>query len=64
MSTQEATMEISVYGGKKSDVKESIERNLELTDESFYQTWLSINVMKQLAFLIQFPQWFRSILQS
>lgn len=48
MSTQEPTMEISVYGGKKDDVKESIERNLELTDESFYQTWLSVNVMKQL----------------
>ncbi len=47
----EPTMTISIYGGKKSDVKESIERNLELTDEGFYQTWLSINVMKQLSFL-------------
>jgi hypothetical protein len=46
-------MEISVYGGKRDEVKESIERNLELTDESFYQTWLSINVMKQLGFLFE-----------
>jgi ABC-type multidrug transport system fused ATPase/permease subunit len=53
MSPEEPTMEISVYGGKRDDVKESIERNLELTDESFYQTWLSVNVMKQLAFLFE-----------
>lgn len=53
MSESEPTMAISVYGGKKDDVKESIERNLELTDESFYQTWLSINVMKQLGFLFE-----------
>lgn len=46
-------MEISVYGGKRNEVKESIERNLVLTDESFYQTWLSINVMKQLSFLFE-----------
>lgn len=49
----EPTMTISVYGGKKNEVKESIERNLELTDESFYQTWLSVNVMKQLGFLFE-----------
>lgn len=53
VSDQEPTMEISVYGGKRDDVKESIERNLELTDESFYQTWLSVNVMKQLSFLFE-----------
>ena len=53
MSELEPTMEISVYGGKRDEVKESIERNLELSDESFYQTWLSINVMKQLAFLFE-----------
>ena len=53
MSTQEPTMVISVYGGKRNDVKQSIERNLELTDESFYQTWLSVNVMKQLGFLFE-----------
>jgi hypothetical protein len=47
----EPTMKIAIYGGKRSDVKESIERNLELTDESFYQTWLSINAMKQLSFI-------------
>lgn len=47
----EPTMKIAVYGGKRNEVKESIERNLELTDESFYQTWLSINVMKQLGFM-------------
>ncbi|MHA3964791.1 MAG: hypothetical protein AM325_014770 [Candidatus Thorarchaeota archaeon SMTZ1-45] len=52
MST-EPTMTISVYGGKRDEVKESIERNLELSDESFYQTWLSINVMKQLGFLFE-----------
>ena len=53
MSREEPTMVISVYGGKRDDVKESIERNLELSDESFYQTWLSINVMKQLGFLFE-----------
>ena len=53
MNASEPTMEISVYGGKRDEVKESIERNLELTDESFYQTWLSINVMKQLGFLFE-----------
>ncbi|MHA1963772.1 MAG: hypothetical protein ACXACG_11200 [Candidatus Thorarchaeota archaeon] len=53
MSESELSMAISVYGGKRDDVKESIERNLELTDESFYQTWLSINVMKQLGFLFE-----------
>ncbi len=49
----EPTMTVSIYGGKRNEVKESIERNLELTDEGFYQTWLSINVMKQLAFLFE-----------
>ncbi|MHA2395219.1 MAG: hypothetical protein ACXAC0_00805, partial [Candidatus Thorarchaeota archaeon] len=53
MSREEPTMVISVYGGKRDDVKESIERNLELSDESFYQTWLSVNVMKQLGFLFE-----------
>ena len=53
MNESEPTMEISVYGGKRDEVKESIERNLELTDENFYQTWLSINVMKQLGFLFE-----------
>lgn len=47
----EPSMTISIFGGKRSDVKDSIERNLQLTDEGFYQTWLSINVMKQLGFL-------------
>ena len=47
----EPTMKIAIYGGKRTDVKESIERNLELSDESFYQTWLSINVMRQLSFM-------------
>lgn len=53
MSESEPTIEISVYGGKRDEVKESIEKNLELTDESFYQTWLSINVMKQLGFIFE-----------
>ena len=53
MSVSGPTMEISVYGGRRDEVKESIERNLELSDESFYQTWLSINVMKQLSFLFE-----------
>ncbi len=53
MRPEEPTMEISVYGGNRDDVKESIERNLELTEEDFYQTWLSINVMKQLGFLFE-----------
>ena len=47
----EPTMIISIYGGKRSAVQESIERNLELKDDEFYQTWLSINVMKQLGFM-------------
>jgi hypothetical protein len=47
----EPTMKIAIYGGKRDDVKESIERNLELTDESFYQTWLAINALKQLSFI-------------
>ena len=47
----EPSMTISIYGGKRSAVQESIERNLELKDEEFYQTWLSINVMKQLGFM-------------
>lgn len=49
----EPTMTISIYGGNRDEVKESIERNLELSDESFYQTWLSINVMKKLGFLFE-----------
>ncbi|MFW9809258.1 MAG: hypothetical protein ACFFE6_07750 [Candidatus Thorarchaeota archaeon] len=49
----EPTMKIAVFGGKRGEVKESIERNLELTDESFYQTWLSINVMKKLGFMFE-----------
>jgi hypothetical protein len=53
MSVSGPTMEISVYGGRRDEVKESIERNLELSDESFYQTWLSVNVMKQLSFLFE-----------
>jgi hypothetical protein len=47
----EPTMKIAIYGGKRNEVKESIERNLELADESIYQTWLSVNVMKQLGFM-------------
>jgi ABC-type multidrug transport system fused ATPase/permease subunit len=53
MSVSGPTMEISIYGGRRDEVKESIERNLELSDESFYQTWLSVNVMKQLSFLFE-----------
>ncbi|MHA2026749.1 MAG: hypothetical protein ACW98U_12685 [Candidatus Thorarchaeota archaeon] len=47
----EPTMKIAIFGGKRSEVQESIERNLELKEDEFYQTWLSINVMKQLGFM-------------
>ncbi|MGY5865387.1 MAG: hypothetical protein RTV41_12350 [Candidatus Thorarchaeota archaeon] len=47
----EPTMKIAIFGGKRGEVQESIERNLELKDEEFYQTWLSINVMKKLGFM-------------
>jgi hypothetical protein len=43
---------VSVYGGKKDEVFESIERNLGRSDDSImYHTWVNVSAMKRLQFL-------------
>ncbi len=43
---------VSVYGGKRDDVFESIERNLGTSDDTvMYHTWVNVGAMKRLQFL-------------
>ncbi len=44
--------QVSVYGGKKEDVFESIERNLGVSEDTLmYHTWVNVGMMKRLRFL-------------
>jgi hypothetical protein len=45
-------LHITVYGGKRGDVKESIETHLD-SDTKFYQTWITLSVLKRLGFLFE-----------
>ncbi len=47
-------LRVSVYGGKKQEVFESIERHLGVNEEAeLYHTWVNVSAMKRLAFLFQ-----------
>ena len=47
-------LRVSVYGGKKKEVFESIERHLGVSEKAeLYHTWVNISAMKRLAFLFQ-----------
>jgi hypothetical protein len=47
-------LRVSVYGGKKKEVFESIERHLGVSEETeLYHTWVNVSAMKRLAFLFE-----------
>ncbi len=47
-------LRVSVYGGKKKEVFESIERHLEVSEEAeLYHTWVNVSAMKRLAVLFE-----------
>ena len=47
-------LRVSVYGGKKKEVFESIERHLGVSEEAeLYHTWVNVSAMKRLAFLFE-----------
>lgn len=62
MSTQDAgkgssvrvpKTSITIYGGKKEEVRSSIKKTLNLSDDDFYSTWISLGIMKRLGFLFE-----------
>jgi len=47
-------LRVSVYGGKKKEVFESIDRHLGVSEEAeLYHTWVNVSAMKRLAFLFE-----------
>ncbi len=47
-------LRVSVYGGKKKEVFDSIERHLGVSEEAeLYHTWINVSAMKRLAFLFE-----------
>jgi hypothetical protein len=42
-----------IYGGKKGEVSQSVESVLGLTEKGYYQTWVSLGVMRRLGFLFE-----------
>jgi len=47
-------LRVSVYGGKKKEVFESIERHLGASEEAeLYHTWVNVSAMRRLAFLFE-----------
>ncbi|MEE9540080.1 MAG: hypothetical protein V3V85_01140 [Candidatus Thorarchaeota archaeon] len=47
-------LRVSVYGGKKKEVFESIERHIGVSEEAeLYHTWVNVSAMKRLAFLFE-----------
>ena len=47
-------LRVSVYGGKKKEVFESIERHLGVSEEAeLYHTWVNVSAMRRLAFLFE-----------
>ena len=45
-------LRITVYGGKRGDVKESIDTHLG-SDTNFYQTWITLSILKRLGFVFE-----------
>jgi hypothetical protein len=45
-------LRITVYGGNKEEVKESIENDLG-TDVHYYQTWITLSILKRLGFVFE-----------
>ena len=47
-------LRVSVYGGKKKEVFESIESHLGVSEEAeLYHTWVNVSAMKRLAVLFE-----------
>jgi hypothetical protein len=44
---------ITIYGGKKEVVSRSIADILNLSDDDYYSTWISLGVMRRLGFLFE-----------
>ena len=44
---------ITIFGGKKSEVSRAVVDTLHVDDNDYYQTWLSLGVMKRLGFLFE-----------
>ena len=42
-----------IYGGKKNEVAQSLESVLGLAEEDYYQTWVSLGLMRRLGFLFE-----------
>jgi hypothetical protein len=42
-----------IYGGKREDVGQALESVLGLGEDDYYQTWVSLGVMKRLGFLFE-----------
>ncbi len=50
----QSLLRVSIYGGKKKEVFESIERHLGVSEEGeLYHTWVNVSAMKRLAFLFE-----------
>jgi ABC-type multidrug transport system fused ATPase/permease subunit len=45
-------LRITIYGGKREEVKESIDTHLG-SDTKFYQTWITLSVLKRLGFVFE-----------
>ncbi len=44
---------ITIYGGRKEDVGRTITETLNLSDDDYYSTWISLGIMKRLGFLFE-----------
>ncbi len=42
-----------IYGGRKNEVAQSLESVLGLSEEDYYQTWVSLGLMRRLGFLFE-----------
>jgi hypothetical protein len=42
-----------IYGGKKGEVSQQVESVLGLTERYYYQTWVSLGVMRRLGFVFE-----------
>ena len=50
----QSLLRVSVYGGKKKEVFDSIKRHLGVSEETeLYHTWINVSAMKRLAFLFE-----------
>ena len=44
---------ITIYGGKKTEVGEAAKKTLDISDEDYYSTWISLGIMRRLGFLFE-----------